>query len=76
LSATLQPGKSGGSAAGGTVLFTTDAGTLSSRLVVTDSSGTAPVVLTLPPNSGTVHVTAEGQFAVGHAVAKFTETAQ
>ena len=76
LSVTLQPGKSGGSAAGGTVLFTTDAGSLSSRLVVTDSSGNAPVVLTLPPNSGPVHVTAEGQFGLGHPVAKFTETAQ
>lgn len=76
LSVTLHAGKSGGSAAGGTVLFTTDAGTLSNRLVTTDSSGNAPVVLTLPPNSGTVHVTAEGQFGLGHPVAKFTETAQ
>jgi len=33
-------------------------------------------VLTLPPNSGTVHVIAEGQFGLGHPVAKFTETAQ
>jgi hypothetical protein len=76
LSVALHPGKSGGSAAGGTVLFTTDGGTLSSRLVVTDSSGNAPVVLTLPANSGTVHVTAEGQFGLGHPVAKFTETSQ
>ncbi len=76
LSVTLHPGRSGGSAAGGTVLFTTDAGTLSNRLVTTDSTGNAPVVLTLPANSGTVHVTAEGQFALGHPVATFTETAQ
>jgi hypothetical protein len=73
---TLHAGKSGGSAAGGTVLFTTDSGSLSSRLVTTDSSGNAPVVLTLPSNAGTVHVTAEGQFGLGHPVAKFTETAQ
>jgi hypothetical protein len=76
LSVTLHAGKSGGSAAGGTILFTTDAGTLSSRLVTTDSSGNAPVVLTLPANSGAVHVTAEGQFGLGHPVAKFIETAQ
>jgi hypothetical protein len=76
LSVVLQAGKSGGSAGGGTVLFTTDAGTLSSRIVVTDSSGNAPVMLTLPPQSGTVHVTAEGEFGLGHPVAKFTETAQ
>jgi hypothetical protein len=76
LSAALHPGKSGGSAAGGTVLFTTDGGALSSRLVVTDSSGNAPVVLTLPASSGTVHVTAEGQFGLGHPVAKFTETSE
>jgi hypothetical protein len=76
LSVTLNARKSGGSAAGGTVLFTTDLGTLSNRLVTTDSSGNAPVVLTLPPNPGTVHVTAEGQFGLGHPVAKFTETAQ
>jgi len=76
LSVTLNAGKSGGSAAGGTVLFTTDAGTLSNRLITTDSSGDAPVVLTLPSNAGTVHVTAEGQFGLGHPVAKFTETVQ
>jgi hypothetical protein len=76
LSVTLHAGKSGGSAAGGTVLFTTDAGSLSNRLVTTDSSGNAPVVLTLPANAATVHVTAEGQFELGHPVAKFTEAAQ
>ncbi len=76
LSVLLHANKSGGNAAGGTILFTTDSGTLSNRIVSTDSSGNAPVVLTLPANPGTVHVTAEGQFGLGHPVAKFTETAQ
>ena len=76
LSVTLNPGQSGGSASGGTVLFTTNAGSLSSRIVTTDSSGKAAVVLTLPGTAGTVRVTAEGQFALGHPVATFTETAQ
>jgi hypothetical protein len=73
LSITLHPGKSGGNAAGGTVFFTTDGGTLSTRIVNTDSNGNAPVVLTLPANSGTVHVTAEGQFGLGHPQSTFTE---
>jgi hypothetical protein len=76
LSVTLNPGESGGSAAGGTVLFTTSAGSLSSRIVDTDSSGNAAVVLTLPSTAETVHVTAEGQYALGHPVATFTETTQ
>jgi hypothetical protein len=76
LSVTLNAGQSGGSAAGGTIFFTTTAGSLSSRTVTTDSSGTAAVVLTLPSVPGTVHVTAEGQFALGHPVVTFTETAQ
>jgi hypothetical protein len=76
LSVTLNPGKSGGSAAGATILFSTDAGSLSSRMVVTDGSGDAPVVLTLPQNPGTVHVTAEGPFGLGHPAVTFTETAQ
>ncbi len=76
LSVTLNPGKSGGSAAGGTILFSTSAGSLSSRIVTTDSTGKAAVVLTLPATSGTVHVTAEGQYSLGHPVATFTETAQ
>jgi len=76
LSVTLNPGQSGGSAAGGTVFFTTSAGTLSSQIVTTDSSGNAAVVLTLPASPGTVHVNAEGQYALGHPVATFTETAQ
>jgi hypothetical protein len=76
LSVTLNAGKSGGSAAGATILFTTDVGSLSSRIVVTDSSGNAPVVLTLPQNPGVVHVKAEGPFGLGHPVVTFTETAQ
>ncbi len=75
LSVTLSPGQSGGSAAGGTVFFSTSAGSLSSRIVTTDSSGKAAVVLTLPSNPGTVHVTAEGQYGLGHPNVVFTETA-
>jgi hypothetical protein len=73
---TLNPGQSGGSASGGTIFFTTSAGSLSSRTVVTNSSGTAAVVLTLPQTPGVVHVTAEGQYALGHPAVTFTETAQ
>ena len=76
LSINLNPGQSGGDAQGATVLFTTSAGSLSNRLVNTDSSGNAKVTLTLPNQTGTVHVSAEGQFALGHPTATFTETAQ
>jgi len=76
LSVTLNAGQSGGSPGGGTVFFSTTAGSLSSRIIATDSSGKAAVVLTLPSAPGTVHVTAEGQFALGHPVVTFTETAQ
>ncbi len=76
LSVTLAPGQSGGSASGGTVLFTTNSGSLSSRMVITDSTGKAAVVLTLPTTARAVSITAEGQFALGHPVATFTETAQ
>jgi hypothetical protein len=76
LSVTLNPGQSGGSASGGTVFFTATAGTLSNRIVTTDSTGKASVVLTLPSTTGTVHVTAEGQYALGHPLVTFTETAQ
>ncbi len=76
LSVTLVPGQSGGSAAGGTVLFTTNGGSLSNRIVTTDSTGKASVVLSLPLTAGTVRVTAEGQYALGHPVATFTEMAQ
>ena len=76
LSVTLNPGSSGGSAAGATLLFTTDAGALSSRTVTTDGSGNATVVLTLPQSPGTVHVTAEGPYGLGHPDVTFTETSQ
>ncbi len=76
LSVTLAPGSSGGSAAGATVLFTANAGTLSSRLVTTNSSGVASVVLMLPASAGTVQVTAEGPYGLGHPEVTFTETSQ
>jgi hypothetical protein len=76
LSVTLNPGQSGGSASGGTVLFTTSAGSLASRIVTADSTGNASVVLTLPSSAGSVRVTAEGQYALGHPMATFTETAE
>jgi hypothetical protein len=76
LAVTLNPGSSGGSAPGATILFTTSAGSLSSRTVVTDSSGNAPVVLALPSSPGTVHVTAEGPYGLGHPDVTFTETVQ
>ncbi len=83
LSATLVPGSSGGTAAGATIRFTTSAGTLSggtygsttSQLATTNSSGVASVTLTLPSTAGTVTVTAEGPFQLGHPVATFTEMA-
>ncbi len=76
LTATLAPGSSGGTASGASVFFTTDSvsATLSSRIVTTDSSGKASVVLTLPPGTGVVHVNAEGPYGLGHPVATFTET--
>jgi hypothetical protein len=76
LTATLNPGSSGGSNPGASIFFTTDAGSLSSRIVTTDSSGKATVTLTLPNSPGTVHVTAEGPIPLGHPVVTFTETAQ
>jgi hypothetical protein len=83
LSVILNAGSSGGSAAGASVLFTTSAGTLSNGtttgtkvIAVTNSTGTASVALTLPATAGTVSVTAEGQYALGHPVASFTETAK
>jgi hypothetical protein len=77
LSVTLAPGKSGGtSGAGADIFFTTDSGTLSSRLVTTNTSGVASVVLTLPASAGAVHVTAEGPYGLGHPVVTFTETSQ
>jgi hypothetical protein len=75
LSVTLNPGQSGATLTGASIFFTSDTGTLSSRIVPTDSSGKASVTLTLPGTPGTVHVAAEGPFGLGHPVVTFTETA-
>ena len=79
LSVTLNPGSSGGTNTGASVLFTTDLGNLggaTQQIVTTNSSGVASVTLTLPASAGAVHVTAEGPYGLGHPVATFTETAQ
>jgi hypothetical protein len=82
LSVTLSAGQSGGSNTGASVLFTTDSGSLSNGttsgakvVAISNSSGVALVTLTLPGTAGTVHVTAEGQYGLGHPTATFTETA-
>lgn len=88
LSVTLSPGSSGGTAAGASVFFTTSTGSLTNVQVgtekvfsgpkviaVTDSSGLARVTLTLPGAPGTVTVTAEGPYGLGHPVVTFNETA-
>ena len=79
LAVTLNPGSSGGTASGASVFFTTDIGSFSGasqQIAVTNSSGVASVTLTLPSTATTVHVTAEGQYALGHPVASFTATSQ
>jgi hypothetical protein len=84
LTVSLTPGQSGGTATGGSVLFTTSAGSLSDGtnsgpkiVVVTNGSGvTPPVTLMLPSTAGPVSVTAEGPYGLGHPIATFTETAQ
>jgi fibronectin type 3 domain-containing protein len=79
LSVTLNAGSSGGTNTGASVLFTTDTGNFGGakqQIVVTNGSGVAGVTLTLPASAGTVHVTAEGPYGLGHPVATFTETAQ
>jgi len=38
------------------------------------ASGNAAVVLTLPQSAGTVHVTAEGPYGLGHPDVVFSET--
>ena len=82
LTVTLSPGSSGGTNTGASVLFSTNSGTLSNGttsgpkvIAVTNSSGVASVTLTLGA-AGTVNVTAEGQYGLGHPVANFTETSQ
>ncbi len=79
LTVTLASGFSGGTNTGASVLFTASTGSLSNGttsgakvIAVTNSSGVASVTLTLP-SSGTVTVTAEGPYGLGHPVATFTE---
>jgi fibronectin type 3 domain-containing protein len=76
LSVTMAVGSSGATKQGASILFTTDAGTLSNRIVTTNASGAASVVLTLPSTSGMVHVTAEAPVPLGGTTATFTETSQ
>jgi hypothetical protein len=90
LTVTLTPSRSGGNAGGASVFFTTSAGSLqnvqvgseqvftgSKVIAVTNGTGVASVQLTLPGTPGTpLQVTAEGPFALGHALATFTETVQ
>jgi hypothetical protein len=76
LQATINAGASGGSNSGASIFFTTDAGSLSSRVVKTNASGQASVQLTLPAGTGTVHVTAEGPYELGHPTVTFAETSQ
>jgi fibronectin type 3 domain-containing protein len=79
LGVTLNAGSSGGTNNGASVLFTTDTGNFggaTQQIVVTNGSGVAGVTLTLPASAGTVHVTAEGPYGLGHPVVTFTETAQ
>ncbi len=76
MSVNLNAGSSGGSNQGATIYFTTDGGTLSSSIVTTDANGNAAVALTLPSSPGPVHVTAQGQYELGHPEVVFTETVQ
>jgi len=85
LTVTLSPGSSGGTNTGASILFSTDGGSLSNGttsgakvIAITNSSGVASVTLTLPATAGTVTVTAEGPYGLGHPVLTpaFTETSQ
>ncbi|SPE25524.1 conserved exported hypothetical protein [Acidobacteriia bacterium SbA2] len=84
LTVTLTPGSSGGGNTGASILFTTNAGSLSNGtssgskvIAVTNSSGVASVTLMLPSTAEAVTVTAEGPYGLGHPVAPtFTETSQ
>jgi Glycoside hydrolase family 44 len=83
LTVTLLPGQSGGTNTGASFLFSTSSGTLSNGtnsgakvIAITNSSGVASVTLTLPSTAGSVNVTAEGPYGLGHPVATFTETSQ
>ena len=74
LTATFEPGSSGATAGGVDLLFTASAGTLSGRIVRTDSKGDATVTLTLPAKAGPVTVTAIGPVFWGAPKATFAET--
>jgi hypothetical protein len=72
-------------AAGASVLFTVDAGSISGgypatpglrQIAKAGADGVASVQLTLPANAAAVHVTAEGPYAYGHPVIQFAETVQ
>ena len=79
LTATFVQGASGstGAVAGNVdILFTASAGTLSKRIVRTQSNGEATVELTLPSKAGPVTVTAVGPVFWGSPTATFTETVQ
>ncbi len=76
LTTTFVPGTSGASAGNASILFSTSAGVLSSRVVRTNSSGAATVTLTLPSVSGKVTITAQAPIPWGGARAVFTATAQ
>jgi hypothetical protein len=76
LTATFVPGSSALSASGIDLLFTASAGTLSERIVRTQSNGQASVALVLPAKAGKVTVTALGPVFWGAPEATFTETAQ
>ncbi len=89
LSVTVAPGSSGAAAAGEDILFTTSGGTLVAAngtvapatpgamlLVTTGANGTATVQLKLPSTPGTVSITAEAPYPIGHPEYIFTETAQ
>jgi hypothetical protein len=67
-------GPQGPTAGGVDLLFTASAGTLSERIVRTNSSGEATVTLTLPSKAGKVTVTAVGPVFWGTPTATFTET--
>lgn len=63
---------------GATLSYNGSNGTVAgSRVIaVTDASGNVSVTLTLPSTTGTVTVTAEGPYGLGHPIATFTETSQ
>jgi hypothetical protein len=82
LALTLTSVPSGYTTGGAGILFTTSAGTLSNGttsgtrvIALTNASGIASVILTLPSSKGSVTVTAQAPFVLGGASVTFTETA-